>query len=53
MYKALPKIAAVKPDLVEVICAALGKANPERYASSMQPLVYKDIRAALEKISGL
>lgn len=50
---ALPKIAEFKPDLVEVIITALRKADPERYASSMQPLVYKDIRAALEKIGGL
>jgi hypothetical protein len=47
---ALPRIAACKPDLVEVIVAALEKANPERYASSMQTLVFKDIRAALERI---
>jgi len=50
---ALPKIAEFKPDLAEVIITALRKANPERYASSMQPLVYKDICAALEKIGGL
>ena len=49
--KALPNIAECKPDLVEVIVTALKRANPERYASSMQPLILKDIRAALEKIS--
>ena len=49
--KALPNIAEFKPDLIEAIVNALKKANPERYASSMQPLIFKDIRAALKKIS--
>ena len=48
--KALPNIAKYKPDLIEIICNALKKANPERYASSMQSLVYNDIRATLKKI---
>ena len=50
---ALPRIAEFKPDLVKVISAALRKANPERYASSMQSLVFNDIRAALEKINAI
>ena len=51
--KTLPDIAQFKPELVEAIVAALKKANPERYASSMRPLVLKDIRTALEKINKL
>jgi len=49
--KALPNIAKFKPDLVDDILSALNKANPQRYADSMQSLVYKDIRIALETIN--
>lgn len=51
--RALPNIAKYKPDLIEIICNSLKKANLERYSSSMQPLVYNDIRATLKKIGGL
>jgi len=51
--KALPKIAEFKPDLKEAICTAIEKANPGRYASSMQSLIYKDMGMALEKIRGM
>jgi hypothetical protein len=49
--KALPNIAKHKPDLINDIRIALNQANPQRYASSMQPLVYSDIRAALKLIN--
>jgi hypothetical protein len=49
--KALPNIAKCKPDLVDDILSALNKANPQRYADSMQSLVYADIRAALKAIN--
>lgn len=48
--KALPTIAKYKPGLINDICDALHKANPQIYKSSMQPLVYKDIQEALKKI---
>ena len=51
--KALPAIAKSKPDLVADILTALRKANPQRYADSMQSLVYNDIKAALKTISDL
>ena len=51
--KALPNIAKYKPDLVNDILSALNKANPQRYADSMQSLVYADIRAALKTIKEL
>ena len=51
--KALPNIAKHKPDLIDAIRLALSKANPQRYTSSMQSLVYKDIVAALKIISDL
>ena len=51
--KALPNIAKYKPDLVDDIHAALNKANPQRYAASMQSLVYNDIRAALKTINAV
>ncbi len=50
--KALPDIAKHKPDLIADIVSALHKANPQRYADSMQSLVYDDIRTALKMISG-
>ncbi|WP_312651610.1 SufBD protein [Aminipila sp.] len=51
--KALPVIATYKPDLINVICEALRKANPHIYKSSMQPLVSKDIQEALKTIEKL
>lgn len=49
--KVLPEIAAYKPDLAADIKEALRWADTEIYADSMQPLVYKDIQAALRKIN--
>jgi hypothetical protein len=49
--KALPNIARYKHDLINDICAALHKANPQIYKSSMQSLIYKDIQEALKAIS--
>jgi len=51
--KALPNIAKFKPDLIDCIRSALSKANPWRYADSMQSLVYNDIKAALKTINTL
>lgn len=51
--QALPQIALHKPELSDDICAALVKANTQRYPGSMQPLVQKDIREALRKIRSL
>ena len=51
--KALPNIAKHKPELVDVICSALRKANPLRYADSMQSLVSGDIEAAIKAINEL
>ena len=48
--KALPNIAKYKKDLVPCIRKALLKADTEIYKNSMQTLVYKDIRSALQKI---
>lgn len=50
--KALPNIAKHKPELTADIVLALQKANPQRYADSMQALVYGDIRNAIKMISG-
>lgn len=49
--KALPTIAKYKPDLIDDICTALRKANPQIYKSSMQSLVYKDIQESLREIT--
>ena len=49
--KVLPEIAVYKPDLAADIKEALRLADTEIYADSMQPLVYKDIQAALKKIT--
>ncbi len=46
----LPNIAKYKRDLVPCIKEALLKADTEIYKNSMQTLVYKDIRSALQKI---
>ncbi len=49
--KVLPQIAASKCQLAECIMDALETANPQRYKSSMQPLICKDIQNALESIN--
>lgn len=49
--KALPLIAKYKPDLIDEICRALQKANPQIYKSSMQPLILRDIQDALQEIA--
>jgi hypothetical protein len=49
--KALPNIAKHKPELADDILAALRKADPQRYAYSMRPLVQNDIRATIDKIA--
>jgi len=46
----LPTIAQYKPELINDIGNALHKANPQIYQSSMQALVYQDIREALSRI---
>ena len=51
--KSLPDIAQHKPDLIDSISIALRRANVEKYADSMKPLIYKDIQTALKKISNL
>lgn len=47
---ALPEIAEAKPELIPRIRTALEQADLSGYPDSMQPLVLKDIIAALEKI---
>jgi len=49
---ALPEIAEAKPELIPRIRTALEQADPSKYSDSMQPLVLKDIVAALQKIEG-
>ncbi|MDD3416076.1 MAG: SufBD protein [Lachnospiraceae bacterium] len=51
IIKILPTIAFYKHDLINDICDALQKANPQIYKSSMQPLVSKDIQEALKEIA--
>ncbi len=51
--KVLPTIAKYKPDLIDDICTALHKANPQIYKSSMQSLINKDIQRALREITNL
>lgn len=46
----LPMIARNKPELKDIILAALHRANITIYTGSMQPLVYKDIQNALAEI---
>ena len=48
--KLLPLIAKSKPELRTDIISALHKADISVYAGSMQPLIYKDLQAALAKI---
>ena len=47
---ALPEIAEAKPNLIPRIRAALEQADLSGYPDSMQPLVSKDIVAALQKM---
>ena len=47
---ALPEIAEAKPELIPHIRAALEQADLSGYPDSMQPLILKDIVAALQKI---
>lgn len=47
---ALPEVAKAKPELVPRIRAALEQADLSRYPGSMQPLVLKDIMAALHRL---
>lgn len=49
---ALPEIAKAKPELIPRIRAALEQADLSGYPDSMQPMVLKDIVAALQKIEG-
>ncbi|MBC3516085.1 SufBD protein [Neobittarella massiliensis] len=48
--QALPTVAAAKPHLAGRICAALRAADWRQYADSMQPLIRRDIAAALQAI---
>lgn len=47
---ALPEIAKAKPELIPRIRCALQQADLSGYPDSMQPLVLKDIVAALQKM---
>ena len=47
---ALPELAAAKPELIPKIRSALEQANRSGYPDSMQPLVLKDIVAALREL---
>ncbi len=47
---ALPEIAEAKPELVLHIRAALEQVDLSNYPDSMQPLILKDIVAALQRI---
>ena len=47
---ALPEIAEAKPELIPRIRAALEQADLSNYPDSMQPLILKDIVAALQKM---
>ncbi len=51
--KLLPVIARYKPELKSDIVSALHGADISVYPDSMQPLVYKDIQAALDEIKRL
>ena len=46
----LPEIAEAKPELVPRIRAALEQANLSGYPDSMQPLILKDLVAALQRM---
>lgn len=47
---ALPEIAEVKPGLIPLIRTALEQANLSEYPDSIQPLILKDIVAALREM---
>ena len=47
---ALPEVAEAKPELLPRIRAALERADLSGYPDSMQPLILKDIMAALQRI---
>lgn len=47
---ALPEVAEAKPELIPHIRAALEQADLSGYPDSMQPLILKDIMAALQRI---
>ena len=47
---ALPEVAEAKPELIPRIQAALKQADLSGYPDSMQPLILKDIVAALQRI---
>lgn len=49
--KVLPVIAKYKSELIDDICNALYQANFQKYTSSMQPLICKDIQKALKEIA--
>lgn len=51
--KGLPRIARYKEELRGDIVKALVRANPQRYADSMAPLVQKDIAQALKMIGDI
>ena len=46
----LPEVAEAKPELIPRIRAAMEQADLSKYPDSMQPLVLKDIMAALQKM---
>ncbi len=48
---ALPEVSKAKPELIPRIRAALEQANLRGYPDSMQPLILKDIAAALQQIT--
>ncbi len=50
---ALPEIAAAKPELIPTIRSVLQQADLSGYPDSMQPLVLRDIVAALNKMEGM
>lgn len=50
---ALSEIAEAKPEFIPKIQSALQEADLSRYPDSMQPLVLKDIVAALQKIGAV
>lgn len=50
--RALPGLAADKPDLSQDILQALYHADVSHYPSSMRPLVEADIRKAIREIEG-
>ncbi|RFZ79031.1 SufBD protein [Lacrimispora amygdalina] len=51
--KVLPLVAQYKPELANDISMALRNANTQMFKDSMQPLVNKDIKEALNRIDGI